>query len=51
MRYFAKVVLLVFFLAPFVTDADCLSKGYTIFFINGVLDTKLQADENKDILQ
>jgi len=36
---------------PLVTHAACLEDGYTVEYINGISDTKLQADENRAALQ
>ncbi len=41
----------VLFLAPTFVQAECLDKGYTVVFVNGIFNTKEQAEEGKFSLQ
>jgi hypothetical protein len=49
MRRLALIFLL--FLLPVVAQAACLDAGYTVVFVNGVFDTKPQAETNEVALQ
>jgi hypothetical protein len=52
MRRIFQIALVSFFFLPlFVQAASCSENGYTVVFINGVFNTKSEAQDNKRMLE
>ncbi len=51
MRYLDWRFVIVLFLLPLLTKAACVDSGYTVVFVNGIFNTRVQADESRLALQ
>ncbi len=51
MRYIFSTTVAIILLSPFFVQAACLESGYTVVYVNGILNTREQAEQSSFALQ